>query len=180
MRMHCYRPSRPWRALLIGQIVAFNSSCGLHSTKAFRVIPANPAYLLRSPDSRKTPFPEILKDYNGFEPARSWIDLRPLMQLRIENAYYKEGSSRKGLDGFLGTEIARYEVTARGLRLLSVQHMLNRPATDQPVEDLVVPAVQKASNYRLYFEIVFNVASNTRGSVLLAADSQDDMERLAV
>jgi hypothetical protein len=36
------------------------------------------------------------------------MELRPQMELRIENAYYRKGMPKRGLDGFLGTEIARY------------------------------------------------------------------------
>lgn len=85
-------------------------SCSLRHPAAFQVLPHNPAYLLRSPDARETPFPEVLRAYNGFEPGRGWIDLYSLMELRVENAYYQKGASRKGLEGFLGTEVARYAV----------------------------------------------------------------------
>ncbi len=147
------------------------ASCSL-SRKGFAVIPHAPAYLLRSPDLHQTPFPEVLHDYNGFEAGRGWIDLRPGMELRIENAYYKPGSSRRGLEGFLGTEIARYQVGHGALHLLSVQPMKNRPPNDTPVQRLISPLMMAAPYYRLYFE-AFNPANNTRVSVLRAANSQD-------
>jgi hypothetical protein len=55
------------------------------------------------------PFPDVLRVYNGFEPGRAWMELRPGMELRIENAYYQPGMPRSGLNGFLGTEIAQYK-----------------------------------------------------------------------
>ncbi len=101
------------------------------------------------------------------------------MELRIENAYYQPGSSRRGLDGFLGTEIARYRVQANGLQLVSVQSMKERPPNDTPVQGLISPTVAAARYYRLYFEIVFNHANNTHGSVLLAADSTEELDQLS-
>lgn len=71
-------------------VMIFQLSCAFRHGKAFQVLRGTPAYLLRSPDSRETPLPDVLRDYNGFEPAHSWIDLRPLMELRIENAYYEK------------------------------------------------------------------------------------------
>ncbi len=152
-------------------------SCSLRRPAAFQILPNNPAYLLRSPDARETPFPEVLRAYNGFEPGRGWIDLHPLMELRVENAYYHKGASRKGLEGFLGTEVARYAVGSHGLRLLSVQPMKDR--RDLPVQRLISPSLTDARYYRLYFEIIFR-SSNTHGSVLLAANSQAELEQLSV
>jgi hypothetical protein len=147
---------------------------------SFRVLPNSPNYLLRSPDRRETPFPDVLQVYNGFEPARSWMDLRPLMELKIESAYYVKGASRRGLEGFLGTEVARYEVTAHGLRLLSVKPMQDRPAGDLPVEDLISAQETNFRYYRFYFEIVLRRNSNSHGSVLLGANSKEELDRLSV
>ena len=122
-------------------------------------------------------FKAIPQPSNNPLPGQGWIDLLPLMQLRIENAYYQKGSSRRGLDGFLGTEVARYQFTDGALHLLSVQPMKERPPGDMPVQQLIAPSLLHARFYRLYFEIVFNRASNTRGSVLLASDSLSDLDQ---
>src|SRR5947209_15882016 len=103
----------------------------------FEVLPNSPNYLLQSPDSFRTPFPEVLKAFNGFEAGHAWIDLEPLMELRIENAYYEPGAPRTGLAGFLGTEVARYIVRSYGLALVSVDPMSNRPKDQIPVNDLI-------------------------------------------
>jgi hypothetical protein len=147
-------------------------------------LPAKPAYLLRSPDASETPFPEILKSYNGFEPGRAWIDLHPEMELRIENAYYRAGTSRRGLDGFLGTEIARYKVQpGGGLQLLSVQSMKARPVEQPPVEQLIRPFTLRFQSYRFYYEILFRKSGDARlearGSVLIGADTKNHINRLA-
>lgn len=145
----------------------------------FEVLPSSPNYLLQSPDSRRTPFPEVLKVYNDFEAGHAWIDLEPLMELRIENAYYEPGAPRSGLAGFLGTEVARYVVRSHGLALVSVHPMSNRPEDETPVQDLIANGETKFSHYRLYYEIVFSKRNNSHGSVLLGANSQAEMDALS-
>ncbi|HWF46288.1 MAG TPA: hypothetical protein VG168_04730 [Bryobacteraceae bacterium] len=145
----------------------------------FRVISDSPAYLLKSPDSRKTPFPNVLKAYNGFEPAQRWIDLRPLMELRIENAYYEKGASRRGLAGYLGTEVAHYEITAHGLRLLSVHPMKDRPEGQMPVQRLIRESALAFPCYRFYYELVFARGGDSHGSALLGADSMEELNALS-
>ena len=125
----------------------------------FEVLPNRPHYLLQAPDSRRTPFPEVLKAYNGFEAGRAWIDLEPWMELRVEDAYYEPGAPRTGLAGFLGTEVARYLVRPHGLALVSVHPMANRPNDQPPVQDLISSSKTKFSYYRLYYEIVFSDAT---------------------
>jgi hypothetical protein len=149
------------------------------SRMRFEVLPNSPHYLLQSPDSRPTPFPEVLKVYNGFEAGHAWIDLEPLMELRIENAYYEPGVPRSGLAGFLGTEVARYAVTPSGLNLLSIEPMKNRPNEDLPVQDVIAGMVMNFSHYRLYYEIVFARSDHSHGSVLLGADSQAEIDMLS-
>ncbi len=119
------------RALLFAFALMMLVSC-VSPRGSFQVVPHTPNYLLRSPDASDTPFPEVLRNYNGFEPGHGGMDLRPGMELSIENAYYADGMPKRGLNGFLGTEVARYEVRPRGLRLLSVQPMKNRPADQVP------------------------------------------------
>lgn len=145
----------------------------------FQVLPSTPNYILRSPDRHDTQLPDVLRDYNGFEPGLSSMDLRPQMEIQIENAYYEKGASRKGLKGFLGTEIARYEITAAGLHLLTVKPMKERPAADLPVERLIAPAQMNLRYFRFYFEIVFARKNNEHGSVLLAANSLDELNQLS-
>ncbi|MFZ0594016.1 MAG: hypothetical protein WAM39_26400 [Bryobacteraceae bacterium] len=147
---------------------------------SFRVLPDRPDYLLQSPDSIDTPFAEVLRRYNGFEPARSWMDLHPWMELRIENAYYKAGAPKRGLDSFLGTEIAHYQVRPQGgLRQLSVQSMKVRPVDQPPVQQLIGGPQRRYRYYRFYSAIVFKRNGRTSGSVLLGANSTAGLERLA-
>ncbi len=143
------------------------------------MVPQSPDYLLRSPNSRETPFPQVLREYNGFEPGRPWMELHPGMELRVENAYYRPGMSRRGLDGYLGTEVARYKITANGgLELVSVQPMKDRPSEQLPVQGLIRPDAMKSRFHRFYFEILFRRSGATRGSVVLSADDQNEINRL--
>lgn len=146
---------------------------------AFRVIPAKPAYLLRSPDAHLTPFPDILQKFNGFQPGLNSNDLRPLMELRIENAYYQPGASRRGLAGFLGTELARYEVKPNGLELLSFKSMKDRPPAEPPVQNLISESMMHYRFYRFYYEIVFAASGNSHGSALLGAASTAELDQLS-
>lgn len=97
----------------------------------------------------------------------------------MENAYYKPGFSRQGLAGFLGTEVANYSVTAHGLRLLSFQPMKDRPTGDLPVQELISRPQMRHSYYRFYYEVFFKDRTQSHGSVLLGADSMEDLDHLS-
>jgi hypothetical protein len=113
-------------------------------------------------------------------PGRGWIDLHPPMQLRVENAYYREGAAKRGLASYLGTEIAHYEVQRNGrLRLLSMQPMKDRPRDQPPVEQLMRSSVRRYRYHRFYFEVLFKRNSSARGSVVLGAGSIPELDRLA-
>jgi len=155
------------------------TACAHLSKTYFQVLPNTPNYLLQSPDSRRTPFPEVLKAYNDFEVGHAWLDLEPWMELRIENAYYEPGAPRSGLAGFLGTEVARYIVRSHGLDLVAVQPMPNRPNDQVPVQNLISNAQTKFDHYRLYYEVVFSQRDHSHGSVLLGAASQIEIDTLS-
>lgn len=168
------------RPLLLAFAMLSLSSClARRPLGSFRVLPKSPEYLLRSPDRAETPFPDVLRRYNGFEPARNSVELRPLMELRIENAYYKNGAPKRGLNGYLGTEVAQYRVEPKGgLRLLSVRSMKQRPQDQAPVQKLIRTAQRHHRYYRFYFEILFR-NGEVHGSALLGAESRQDLSRLA-
>jgi len=160
--------------------ISLLTACAPRISQSFRVVPADPAYLLRSPDHQDTPFTDVLRRYNGFEPGRNWIDLQQSMGLRIENAYYEKGASRRGLTGYLGTEVARYSSNPpAGLILLSVEPMKNRPEWDLPVQSLIAPTQQHFAVHRFFYEIVFSKRDNTHGAVLLAAGTPEELDRLS-
>ena len=176
----------PVKALLVLFVLLFalllDLSCARrHAAGSFRVLPANPDYLLRSPDSSETPFPELLNRYNGFIPGKDWLDLRPQMELWIENAYYRQGAPKRGLANFPGTETAKYQVRPKiGLRLISIQsHLQKRPPDQPPVQKLIRASQQRYRYYRFFYAIVFRQRGAVRSSVLLGAASINELDRVA-
>ncbi len=113
-------------------------------------------------------------------PGQGWIDLRPPMQLRVENAYYREGALKRDLSAYIGTEVARYQVAPHGsLRLLSTQPMKDRPRDQPPVAQLMQSSIRRYRYHRFYFAVLFKRNSVTRGSVLLGANKTAELESLA-
>ena len=168
--------NRTWAAILF---CVMSTSCAPFRTQSFHIVPQSPNYLLRTPDSLEIPFPDLLRTYNGYQPGRNGMDLRRLMELRIENAYYHPGASRQGIEGFLGTEVAQYEVTNHGLHLLAFQPMRERPVRDLPVQSLISHIQASYRYHRLYFEVFFKARSNSRSSALLGANSLQGLDRLS-
>jgi hypothetical protein len=110
----------------------------------------------------------------------NWVDLRPQMQLRVENAYYQDGLPKHGINGYLGTETAHYQVRVRGLRLLSVENVLKpHPREQPPVQELIPASQRRYAHYRYFYAVVFNHRGNLRGSVLLGAQSLEEIDRLS-
>lgn len=108
-----------------------------------------------------------------------WVDLRPQMELRIQNAYYRDGFPKHGIDGYLGTETAHFQVRARGFRLLAVENLLKpHPREQPPVQELIPESQRRYANYRYFYAVVFNHRGNIRGSVLLGGASRDELDRL--
>ncbi|HXE13276.1 MAG TPA: hypothetical protein VN633_14210 [Bryobacteraceae bacterium] len=172
---------RAWPLLALLGLLPLQVCCVAHHRHLglFEVVPDRPNYLLRLPDSTATPFPEVLKHYSGFAPGQDWIDLRPYMELSVENAYYREGAPKHGLTGFLGTEIALYQIRPKGgLRLLTVKSMEQRPQDQLPVQQLVDKSQRRFRRYRFFFELVFRQSANSRGSVLLGANTKDELNSL--
>jgi hypothetical protein len=107
------------------------------------------------------------------------VDLRPQIELRIENAYFREGAPKHGLANFVGTEIARYHVLASGeLEQTSVQSRLaHRPADQPPVQQLLSESQRRYGHHRLFYQILLNKKTDVRTAVLLSAASMDELNR---
>lgn len=164
------------RVLVVCAILLTTGCAGRHAGVAFQVVPAQPAYLLRSPELKDTAFPNVPGEFTSV--GQGWVDLRPLMSLRIENAYYREGAPKHGLNGFLGTEIAQYRVQ-RGLKLLAVESKVERRPTDQAaVQDLIGPVQRRFREHRFFYQVVFKVRGEARGAVLLGGRSKEELDRL--
>jgi hypothetical protein len=147
--------------------------------ESFRVLPAAPHYVVRSPDAKETPFPDVLSQYSEVGETQGWL-LHPNTQLHIENAYYREGAPKHGVANFIGTEKAVYQVRPESLRLISVQSGLQqRPADQPPVQELIGGSRLHYRYYRYFFQIVFRQKAGVRGAVLLGASSIRELDVLA-
>ena len=166
---------RPVVALACSLIL---SCAARRAATAFRVLPGQPDYLLVSPDSKKTPFPEVLGRYTNVGPG--WVELRPLTQLRVENAYFREGAPKHGLANFLGTEIARYQILETGaLKEISFQsRVAQRPSDQPPVQQLVSESQRLYHCHRFFYQVLLSKKSNVHSAVLLGAESEDELNQL--
>ena len=109
----------------------------------------------------------------------AWVDLHPQMEIHIQNACYRDGAPKHGIDGYLGTETARFQVRARGIRLLAVENLLKpHPREQPPVQELIPESQRWYADYRYFYAIVFNHRGNIRGSVLLGGGSLEELDRL--
>jgi hypothetical protein len=160
-------------------LLVFSPSCATRrAAAAFRVLPASPDYLLRSPDSKNVPFPEVLSQFT--EVGSGWVELCPQTELRVENAYFREGAPKHGLANFLGTQIARYQVVATGaLEQISVESRVEQPPSDQPpVQQLLSEAQRLRQHHRFFYQVLLSKKSNVRSAVLLGADSTEELDHM--
>jgi hypothetical protein len=165
----------------LGIVLAFvgmSLACAARRVAVFQVLPASPDYLLRSPDAKETPFPEVLGGYTNVGPG--WVELRPQIELRVENAYFREGAPKHGLANFLGTEIVRYRMLPTGtLEQLTVESRLERrPADQPPVQELLGEAQRRYTHHRLFYQVLFNKKADTHNAVLLSASSVKELDGL--
>jgi hypothetical protein len=110
------------------------ATCSCLHRHSFEVVPAQPDYLLRSPDKSDTPFEEVLKTHTGV--GWTWVELQPGMELRIEKAYFRGGDQQATNKNYLGTELARYGVQSNGnLELLFLgPEVAERPRDQESVK----------------------------------------------
>lgn len=166
-------------AFALALLLCLYSCVSHHASRAFHVVAAEPTYVIRAPDATETPFPEVLSRYSDVGPPQGWL-LHSYTELRVENAYYREGAPKHGIADFLGTQTAVYRVRGRGLQLISVRsEVARRPADQLPVQELIGPEQRRYRYYRYFFQIVFRQKADNRGAVLLGADSLDELNRLA-
>ncbi len=164
---------------IAGAACALLMLLGCTATRAprdFRVLPDKPEYRLRAPDGEEAPFRDVPRRFTASTSA--WVDLRPGMELRIESAYYREGSTKRGLADFLGTEVARYQVRPSGvLRVASVQSGVEQYPRDQPSIEALVRGRQ-SRRHRFFYEILLNRKAELRGAVLLSGASAAELDGL--
>ena len=161
-------------------LLATCSACApRRSLGAFQVLPGRPNYRLRAPDAGETPFPELPARFTPSTP--NWVDIRAGMGLRLENAYYREGSAKRDLAHYLGTEVAQLRVDGGGaLRFLSKPAQLKERPPQQPSVRQMIPEVQRRfRRHRFFYEILVKRKKAVRGAVLLGAATMDELDRLA-
>src|SRR5258708_12406110 len=143
--------------VLLAFVFMLLPSCATRrAATAFRVLPAKPDYLLRSPDTKDAPFPEVLGRYTNV--GLDWVELRPQIELRVENAYFREGAPKRGLANFLGTEIVRYRMLPAGmLEQLSVKsHLPPRPARHPPVQPLLSHSQTRHLHHSPFYPLILD------------------------
>jgi hypothetical protein len=112
----------------------------------------------------------------------TYLDLRPGILLKLENAYWEEGAARGGLAGYLGTEASTISTLANGsLKLSPVVSTLKsrRPQSQPPVDQLVPASARRARVYRFYYAVPFQRAGRPNVAVLLRARSDAQLDQLA-
>jgi hypothetical protein len=121
----------------------------------------------------------------GGDSTPVWVELLPGMRLKIEGAYYRDGSPRRGLADYLGPETVTYEVRPDGtLRQESVTSFLtSKPEEKQPrdqpaIQTLIRPRDLTGWRHRLFFQIVVNRVGATRPAVLIGSRSTAELDRL--
>jgi hypothetical protein len=161
------------------QLLTFWIACAPRPLGSFRVLPGRPNYRLRAPDASETPFPEVPARFAASTP--NWVELRAGMGLRVENAYYRDGSAKHDLAHYLGTQVARFRIARGGtLRFLSFEsNVKQRPADQPPARQLISDAQRRFRHHRFYYEILFKQKDQLRGAVLLGAPTADQLDQLA-
>jgi len=109
-----------------------------------------------------------------------YVDLLPQTELHILGAYFKEGTPRTGIEGYLGTASADYRARlTRGLQLVGEESNVSAFPSDQfPPRELIRSSQRRHRKYRFYYAIVFTQKGSVSNSVLLGANSQQEIDRL--
>jgi hypothetical protein len=111
----------------------------------------------------------------------SFLNLAPGIRLRIENAYWEPGAVKRGLAGYLGTEIATYGVAPNGsLRFVVGESKMTvqRPKDQEAAKDLLPSSHLRSRFYRLYYAVKFSKSTGPGAPVLLGARSPAELEQM--
>jgi hypothetical protein len=108
------------------------------------------------------------------------------MELRLEAAYYRAGTTERVIANYLGTEAITFAVSGDGsLRAMpapqgtSVESSVAaRPPGQPSVESLLPPRQRRLRHHRLFFQVLFPGREETRAAVLLSARSSEDLSSL--
>jgi len=144
----------------------------------WQVAAAQPEYLLRG-NGPDIPFSQIFERYNGYVLGKEWLEVSGPMRLKIENAYYRQGMPKRGLKGFLGTEIAQYDLgPGERPRLRDKSSNLTgaRPPDQPPVTALM--KMNRWRHYRFFFALKFKKLGSERSSVLIGGRTPAALDAL--
>jgi len=114
-----------------------------------------------------------------------WVDLRPGMELRIEQAYFREGSPKRDLADYLGAQSVAYGVGKDGaLRAGEVTSFLsNHPEREQPrdqppVQTLIPRRNLRYRYHRLFFQLAMSRTEAMHPAVLIGSGSVAQLDKL--
>jgi len=142
-----------------------------------RLILLTLAILSLSCASHRVPVPpQTLKS------TAEYLDLRPGVRLNVEKAYYARGSSGRGLDCFLGTQLATFGVQTNGvLQFLGVEAKPFRDGlASQIPADQLIPAYMRGKRFnRFYYAVPYVRSNQPTASVLLAGKSAKEIDMLS-
>lgn len=165
--------------LVLVSILSLLGSCGQRRRpEFFQVRPGQPSYFIRSPDRTEVSFPETVGAYG--DRSAGWVALGQRMVLKIEIAYFKDGSPKRDITSFLGTEIQTIKASPNGqLRPSELRPLASRPQNQPSVSTLLPLRQLRLRVHRFFFQVAMHPTTGKAGAVLLSAGSRDEIERLS-
>ncbi len=119
---------------------------------------------------------------DGSGPA--WVDLRPGMELRVEAAYYREGSPTRDMASYVGSQSVTYQVATDGTLSAGAvssflkDHPEKKQPRDQPAVERLIPARNLRYRYhRLFFQLAMSRTGPTHPAVLMGSGSKAELDR---
>ncbi len=155
-----------------------STACALRTSDRFRVLPAEPQYLIQSPDLDRATYDEVL---SGYAPrGDGWIELKPGMGIFIQYALFREGSTEHTLENYLGTESMRYEVNEQGqlVEFGEVSRMEPRPQDAPPVDQLISERQREKKLHRFFYQVLIRTPELKRVAALVSSDTPEQLRLL--
>jgi hypothetical protein len=155
-----------------------STACAPRTSNRFRLLPAQPQYMVQSPDLDRTPYDEVLSAYTS--RGDGWIELKPGMGIFIQYALFREGSAEHTLENYLGTESIRYEVEAPGelAEFGEVSRMEPRPRDASPVDQLISERQREKKHHRFFYQVLIRTPELKRVAALISSDTPEQLQAL--
>ncbi len=153
-------------------------SCGLRNRDTFRLLPTTPQYVVESPDRRRTAYSEVLQTFTPH--GRGWVELKPGMGLYIQNVIFREGSTRRDITDFVGTETMRYAVDDGGslVEFGQAGHVSPRPLEVPHIDALISDRQRQRRYHRFFYQVLIRPTDTHRVAVLVSSDSPERLHAL--